>query len=76
MISDAGVSVEARPRVHVELPVGSVEHVGDVVSLEGPLVFGCVPAQKYYLVSAVRQLSLRAQFMLNNIYGTIVILIH
>lgn len=43
MISDLGVSVEAGPRVHVELPVSGVEHVGDVVSLECPLVFGCVP---------------------------------
>lgn len=43
MISDFGVSVEAGPRVHVELPISSVKYVGDVVSLECPLVFGCIP---------------------------------
>lgn len=43
MISDFGVSVEAGPSVHVELPISSVEYMGDVVSLECPLVFGCIP---------------------------------
>lgn len=46
MISDSGVSVEAGARVHVELPVSSVKHMGDVVSLQCPLVFGCVPKGK------------------------------
>lgn len=46
MISDFGVSVEALPRVHVELPISSVKYMGDVVSLKCPLVFGCIPKQR------------------------------
>ncbi len=46
MISDFGVTVEAGPRVHVELSISSVKHMGDVVSLECPLVFGCIPKAK------------------------------
>lgn len=46
MISDFGVSVEALPCVHIELPISSVKYMGDVVSLESPLVFGCIPKEK------------------------------
>lgn len=46
MISDIGVSVEALPRVHVELPISSIQHMGDVASLESPLVFGCIPTEE------------------------------
>ena len=46
MIGDFGVSVEARSCVHVELPISSIEHMRDVVSLECPLVFGCIPKTK------------------------------
>ena len=43
VISDFGVSVEAVARVHVKLPISSVKNMGDVVSQEFPLVFGCIP---------------------------------
>lgn len=46
MISDFGVSVEAGPGVHVEFPISGVKYVGDVVSLQCPLVFGCIPKRK------------------------------
>lgn len=46
MISDFGVSVEAGACVHVELPISSIKYMGDVVSLECPLVFGCIPKGK------------------------------
>lgn len=46
VISDFGVSVETGPRVDVEFPVGGVEHVSDVMSLQSPFVFGSVPGLK------------------------------
>lgn len=46
MISDCGVSVEAGPCVHIELPISCIKHVGDAMSLESPFVFGCVPKGK------------------------------
>lgn len=46
MISDICVSVEALARVHVELAISGVKHMSDAVSLECPLVFGCVPKEK------------------------------
>lgn len=45
VIHDAGVSVEAGPRVDVEPSVCSVEHVGDAVRLECLFVFCCVPTR-------------------------------
>lgn len=48
MISDRGVSVEAGPCVHIELPISCIKHVGDAMSLESPFVFGCVPKGKNY----------------------------
>lgn len=46
MISDFCVSVEAGPCVDIELPISGVKYMGDVVSLECPLVFGCIPKDK------------------------------
>ena len=49
MISDICVSVEAHPGVDIELAICGVQNVGDVVSLECPLVFGCIPKGKKHL---------------------------
>lgn len=46
MVGDAGVPVEAGPRVHAELPAGSVQDVADAVSLQQPQVSGCVPERE------------------------------
>lgn len=43
MVSDFGVPVETGPRVNVEFPVGGVEDVRDVMSLQSLFVFGSVP---------------------------------
>lgn len=43
MIGDFGALVEAGPRAHNARSVSGVEHVGDVVRLEPPLVFGSLP---------------------------------
>lgn len=48
MVSDFGVSVEAGPRVDIEFPVGGIEDVSDVMSLESPFVFGSVPIFKNF----------------------------
>lgn len=46
MICDFGVSVETGPCVNVEFPVGGIEDVSDVMSLQSPFVFGSVPGLK------------------------------
>lgn len=46
MISDFRVSVETGPRINVEFPVGGIEDVSDVMSLQSPFVFGSVPGLK------------------------------
>lgn len=43
MVGDFGALVEAGPRARNALSVSGVEHVGDVVRLEPPLVFGSLP---------------------------------